>query len=249
MLKEERQEYILNRIGTNNRIYITTLSNELCVSDDTLRRDLAELDKKGLLTKVHGGAIAKSGISIQFSERLNTLTLIKQQMASKLIPLFKEEDVILMDGGTSNLEVARQLPKDMSLTIYTNCFPIANELMNYANLDLIFLGGKVFSTSQVTVGISVYRMLQTIRPDWVIIGVSDIHPQEGLTTSDREEAIIKRTMIEQGIKRVVIADGNKLDTARNFHVASLKEVDYIVTEDSKVDYIKQNWPKYSYEVI
>lgn len=249
MLKEERQEYILNRINTDNRIYITTLSTELGVSDDTLRRDLAELDKKGLLTKVHGGAIAKSGISIQFTERLNTLTLIKQQMASKLVPLFREGDIILMDAGTSNLEVVRQIPKDMSLTIYTNCFPIANELFNYPKIDLIFLGGKVFSSSQVTVGISVYQMLQTIRPDWAIIGISDIHPHEGLTTSDREEAIIKRTMIEQGIKRVVIADGNKLDTARNFHVASLREIDYIVTEDSKVDYIKRNWPKYSYEVI
>ncbi len=249
MLKEERQEYILSRISTDNKIYITTLSNELGISDDTLRRDLAELDKKGLLTKVHGGAIARSGISIQFTERMNTSTCIKQQMASKLIPLFKDGDIILMDGGTTNLEVARLIPKDLNLTIYTNCFPIANELFNHPKIDLIFLGGKVFSSSQVTVGVSVYQMLQTIRSDWSIIGVSDLHPQEGLTTSDREEAIIKRTMVEQGIKRVVIADGNKLDTARNFHVASLREIDYIVTEDSKVDYIKQNWPRYSYEVI
>lgn len=249
MLKEERQEYILNRISKDNRIYITVLSTELGISDDTLRRDLAELDKKGLLTKVHGGAIAKSGISIKFSERMNTATRIKQEMASKLVPLFKSGDILLMDAGTSNLEVARQISKDMSLTVYTNCFPIANELFNHPKIDLVFLGGKVFPSSQVTVGVSVYQMLRTIRPDWAIIGVSDIHPNEGLTTSDREEAIIKRTMIEQGIKRVVIADGHKLDTARNFHVASLREIDYIVTEDSKVDYIKQNWPRYSYEVL
>lgn len=249
MQKEERQEYIVKRISADNRIFITALSMELGVSDDTIRRDLAELDKKGLLTKVHGGAIVKSGISIQLSERLNTLSLIKQQMASKLVPLFKDGDIILIDAGTSNLEVVRQIPKDMNLTIYTNCFPIANELFNYPKVDLIFLGGKVFPSSQVTVGISVYQTLQTLRPDWVLVGVSDLHPQEGLTTSDREEAIIKRTMIERGIKRVVIADGNKLNTARNFHVASLREIDYIVTEDSKVEYIKQNWPKYSYEVI
>lgn len=249
MQKEERQEYILGRISTDNRIYITTLSIELGVSDDTIRRDLAELDRKGLLTKVHGGAIARSGISIQFSERLNTSNLIKQEMAAKLVPLFKERDIILIDAGTSNLEVVRQIPKEMKLTIYTNCFPIANELFSYPNIDLIFLGGKVFPSSQVTVGISVYQALQSIRPDWVIIGVSDLHPQEGLTTSDREEAVIKRAMLERGIKRVVIADSTKLDTARNFHVASLREIDYIVTEDNKIDYIKENWPKYSYEVI
>ena len=72
MLKEERHQYILNRINQNYRIYITALSAELGVSDDTLRRDLTELDERGLLTKVHGGAIAKSGIPIEFTDRLNT---------------------------------------------------------------------------------------------------------------------------------------------------------------------------------
>lgn len=249
MLKEERHQYIINRINKDNRIYVTDLSMELGVSDDTLRRDLVELENLGLLTKVHGGAIAKSGISIKFAERLNTATLIKQQMAAKLVPMFKEGDVLLIDGGTSNLEVARQLPKDINLIVYTNCLPIANALLNYPKLELILLGGRVFPSSQVTVGISVFQMLQSIHPDWTIVGVSDIHPQKGLTTSNREEALIKRCMIEQGMKRVVLADSYKLDTARNFHVASLREIDYIVTEDSKVDYIRQNWPSYSYEVI
>ncbi len=150
MLKEERHQYILNRISKDNRIYVTTLSIELEVSDDTLRRDLAELENKGLLTKVHGGAIAKSGISIEFTDRLNTATAVKQQMAAKVIPLFNDGDVILMDGGTSNLEVARQIPKDMKLTIYTNSFPIINELFNHPLLDLVFLGGRVFLSSRVT---------------------------------------------------------------------------------------------------
>ncbi|MDR2036409.1 MAG: DeoR/GlpR family DNA-binding transcription regulator [Bacteroidales bacterium] len=249
MLKEERQRYIIDRINADNRIYVTELSEELGISDDTLRRDLIDLEKLGLLTKVHGGAIARSEISIQFTERLNTATLIKQQMAAKLVPMFKEGDVILIDGGTSTLEVARQIPKDKRFTVYTNCLPIANELSGYPNVELILLGGKVFSSSQVTVGISVFQMLQSVYPDWVIIGISDIHPQKGLTDSDREEAIIKRSMLLQGTKRVVIADAHKLETARNFHVASLGEIDYIVTEDSKVDYIKQHWPKYSYEVV
>lgn len=249
MLKEERHQYILNRISKDNRIHVTTLSIELRVSDDTLRRDLAELDTKGLLTKVHGGAIAKSGISIQFTDRLNTATAIKQQMAAKVIPMLKEGDVILMDGGTSNLEVARRIPQDIELTIYTNSFPIINELFNHPKLNLVFLGGTVFSSSRVTVGLTVFQALQTITPDWVILGISDVHPEKGLTSPDREEAMIKRSMIERGIKRIILADSYKLNTARTFHVASLADIDYIVTEDDKVDYIKEHWPKYSYEVI
>lgn len=249
MLKEERHRYIIDRINRDNRIYVTELSEELKVSDDTLRRDLVELENSGLLTKVHGGAVAKSGISIRFSDRLNTSTSVKQAMAAKLVPLFEEGDVILIDGGTTNLEVARQLPKDKCFTVYTNCLPIAIELSGNPKVDLTLLGGKVFPPSQVTVGVPVFQMIQSVYPDWVIVGVSDLHPQKGLTTSDREEAIIKRCMLKQGGKRVVLATGEKLNTARNYHVASLAEMDYIVTEDSKVDYIRQHWPPYSYRVL
>ena len=72
MLKEERHQYIINQISQNYRVYISALSTELGVSDDTLRRDITELDERGILTKVHGGAIAKSGIPFEFTGRMNT---------------------------------------------------------------------------------------------------------------------------------------------------------------------------------
>lgn len=249
MLKEERHRYIIDRINRDSRIYVTALSEELKVSDDTLRRDLVELENLGLLTKVHGGAVAKSDISIKFLERLNTSTSIKQEMAAKLVPLFKEGDVILIDGGTSNLEVMRQLPKDKNFTVYTNCLPIASEVSSYPKVDLVLLGGTVFSSSQTTIGVSVFQVVQPSIRIGSLSGVSDIHPQKGLTTSDREEAVIKRCMLKQGGKRVILATGEKLNTARNYHVASLAEIDYIVTENSKVDYIKQHWPSYTYQVL
>ena len=249
MLKEERQQYILNRINQNYRIYITALSAELGVSDDTLRRDLTELDERGLLTKVHGGAIAKSGIPIEFTDRLNTRIPAKQQMAAKVIPMFRSGDILLIDGGTSNLEVARKIPLNMELTVYTNSFPIVNALLNHRKLELIFLGGKVFPSSQVTVGVSVFQALQTIRPNWLVLGISDVHPQQGLTAPDREEAMMKRLMIERAQKRIILADGYKLNTAEAYSVASLGDIDYLVTEDCKIDYIKQHWPKGDYIVL
>lgn len=249
MLKEERHQYIINRISQSYRVYITALSIELGVSDDTLRRDLLELDEQGLLTKVHGGAIAKSGIPLEFTDRLDKDIAEKQQMAAKVIPLFKSGEVLLIDGGTSNLEVARQLPADMELTVYTNSFPIINALMHRPKLDLIFIGGKVFPSSQVTVGVSVFQALQTIRPDWLVLGVCSVHPQQGLTAPDREESMIKRLMVERAQKRIVLADNHKLNRAEVYTVASLGDIDYLVTEENKVDYIKENWPKQSYIVM
>jgi len=249
MLKEERHQYILNRISQNYRVYITALSTELGVSDDTLRRDLLELDDRGLLTKVHGGAIAKSGIPLEFTDRLHTGIEEKQQMAAKVIPLLKSGDVILIDGGTSNLEVVRQIPTDMDLTIYTNSFPIVTILMHHPKVELIFLGGRVFPASQVTVGVSVFQALQIIRPDWLILGICSVHPQQGLTSPDREEAMVKRLMLERAQKRIVLAESHKLNTAEVYSIASLGDVNYLVTGDSKVKYIKENWPKHSYIVL
>lgn len=249
MLKEERQQYIINHINNNYRIYITELSEELNVSDDTLRRDLNELDKQGLLTKVHGGAVAKSGIPVEFIERLKRDTTIKRQIVAKSIPLIKDNEVLLIDGGTYNLEFASQLPNNIKLTVYTNSFPIANILMDRPNTDLIFLGGKVFPSSQVTIGISVYHALQTVRPDWLILGISNIHPQQGLTAPDREEAMIKRFMLERAKKCMVFVDHQKLNTADTYAVASLGDIDYLITEDSRIEYLKDNWPKYHYTIL
>lgn len=249
MLKEERHQYILNRLSENYRIYITALSSELGISDDTLRRDLIELDEQGLLTKVHGGAIAKSGIPHRFADRLNTGIAGKQEIAAKVIPLFQSGDIVMIDGGTTNLEVARLIPPHLELTVYTNSFPIVNALMNHSKLELFFLGGTVFPSSQVTVGVTVYQALQMVRPDWLVLGVCSVHPQQGLTAPDREEAMIKRLMIERAKKRIVLADSHKLNKAEDYIIASLGDVDYLVTEDCKIESIKQHWPKSSYTLL
>ncbi len=98
-------------------------------------------------------------------------------MAAKVIPMFRTGDILLIDGGTSNLEIARKIPSNMELTVYTNSFPIVNTLMHHPKLELIFLGRKVFPSSQVTVGVSVFQALQTVRPDWLVLGISNVHPQ------------------------------------------------------------------------
>ena len=241
MLKEERHKLITERLSRDSHIYVTQLSEELGVSDDTLRRDLQELEQQGMLTKVHGGAIAKSGISLRFNERLNTQTVIKQRIAEKTVALFNDGDVIMIDGGTTNLEIAHQLPDDKQFTVFTNSLPIALALSEKPNIDLTVLGGHVWGPSQVTVGIQIYEMAKDVYADWSVIGVSDLHPDKGMMTDDREEAIIKRCMLLQGTKRLTTATAEKLGTARAYHVASLGEIDFIVTEDDRVEWIKKNW--------
>lgn len=249
MLKEERLNAILERITRDSRIYVTTLSAELGVSDDTIRRDIVELEQRGLLTKVHGGAIARSGISIEFTERLNTDMEMKRQLVNKIIPLMKNDDVILIDGGTTNLELVKSLPSDKHFTVITNSLPVATELASKQNVDVTVLGGSIIGPSQVTAGIMTYRALENVYPDWTIVGVSDIHPEKGLMTTIQEEAIMKRSFIEQGGKRVAIVTSNKLNTAHHYRFASLSEIDYLVVEDSQRENIINSWPHLHYTVI
>lgn len=249
MLKEERQQYILNRLNESYKINITSLSNELNVSDDTLRRDLTEMDCQGLLTKVHGGAIAKSGIPMEFTGRLKQDIRQKQNLAAKVVPLFKKGEVILIDGGTSNLEVIRQLPKDMELTIYTNSFPIVSELIGHPKIEVVFLGGSLFRSSQVTVGVSVFQALQTIYADWLVLGVCSVHPKLGLSGPDREESTIKRLMLGRANKKIIIADNHKLNKAENYIIGSLGDIDYLILEDDKIDEAKKNFSRYRCNIL
>lgn len=249
MLKEQRHDIILERITKDSRVYVTTLSEELGVSDDTIRRDIAELEQKGLLTKVHGGAIARSGISIEFTERLGTDTVMKRQLVDKLVPLFNDGDVLLIDGGTTNLELVKALPDDSHFIVVTNSVPIASELATHRNIETTMLGGKIIGPSQVTAGIMAYRALENIYPDWTIVGVSDIHPEKGLMTTLQEEALMKRGFIEQGGKKVVIATSNKLNTAEHYRFGSLSEIDYLIVEDDRRQEILSVWPRFRYEVL
>ncbi|MGL5937186.1 MAG: DeoR/GlpR family DNA-binding transcription regulator [Phocaeicola sp.] len=249
MLKEERQSYILRRISEGFRIYITALSNELGVSDDTLRRDLAELDSQGLLTKVHGGAIAKTTTPHDFSERLSIDMELKRSLAAKVVKLFENRDIILIDGGTSNLEVVRQLPPNKEFTIYTNSFPIAMELMNKPNIEVIFLGGTLFRNSQVTVGISLFQALQYVRVDWLVLGVCSIHPKVGLSSPNREESAVKRAMLERASKTVVIADSHKINTAESYIIGSIGDIDYLAVDEGKTAQVMELFSKFKCTIL
>ena len=249
MQKKGRQDFILSKIKENGRIYITELSNELNVSDDTLRRDLSDMDSLGLLTKVHGGAIDRIDLPLDFQSRKERDIEQKKTLAQKVIPLLKENNIIIIDGGTSNLEVVRLLPHGIRLTIYTNSFPVAAELMERPEIEVIFLGGTLFRASQVTLGMPVFQGLQAVIADWLILGVCTVDPKAGLTGPDREEALIKRLMIERADKVIVIADNHKIYKAENYVIGTPGDIDYLVVEDDSVEKLSESLNKYKCKVI
>ena len=133
MLKEERHRFILNEVGIHNRILLTDIADRLNVSVDTIRRDIKELHNSKQLKKVHGGAVSlgfnnynPTGKKIYSLEK-------KSKIAEKAVGLIKDGQVILLSGGTTNLELARKLPPKMKLTCFTPSLPIAVQLLTKDN--------------------------------------------------------------------------------------------------------------------
>ena len=230
MQKEERFRYILKKLEQVKRVHILDLSTELGVSDDTIRRDLAEMDIAGTIRKVHGGAVARSSGPHGYHERESIGLKEKALLAEKAIPYLREGQVVIFDGGTTNIEVAKRIPTDMHLTVITNSVPLAEILCDHPTADIILMGGKVFKASQVTVGSDVYSALQNIRADLYIMGVCAVSKESGITFPDREEALIKKEMVARSKQVLVLATPGKMENTEPYKACDFENAELIVLD-------------------
>ncbi|MEM9934827.1 MAG: DeoR/GlpR family DNA-binding transcription regulator, partial [Bacteroidota bacterium] len=231
MLREERLKKILTKLEQDSRVSSTDLMHEFQVSEGTIRRDLNELEGKGLLQKVHGGAIPRPEAPSSLDGRMAFASDKKALLARKAIPLLQEGQLILIDGGSTNWHIARQIPRNLPLTVFTNSVLVVQELLDYPLIDLHFLGGRVFKSSQVTLGAEVIEALNQIHPDLCFVGIRSIHPKLGVSTLNREEALVKKRMVERSSQSVVLATADKLHTVDHFTICSVNELDLILVED------------------
>ena len=232
MLREERLKQILEKLRRDQRVSTAGLMEEFHVSEGTIRRDLNELEERGLLRKVHGGAVPRPEAPRVFEGRKAFASENKAQLVRKALPLIRDGQLILIDGGTTNWHLVEALPADLRATVFTNSFPVAQSLIRHPSIDLNFLGGPVFKESQVTVGIEMSDALRQLRADICFIGVRSIHHQLGLTSLELEEARIKRKMTEVSDRIVVLVTADKLDTVDHFKICDFQDIDVLIVEDS-----------------
>lgn len=232
MLREERLQIILKMLDTDQRVSSVQLAEILNVSDDTIRRDLNELAENGLLKKVHGGAIPKSPSPYKLTERINILHEEKIILAQKAQQFFKDGQVIILDNGSTNMEVARLMSPDLKATVFTTSIPIAQILCEHPNIDLFMLGGKVFKDAQNTYGTEVIELLSKIRADIFLVGVCGMHHQIGVTMPDWGEGVVKRKMVEISAKTIALVTADKINTAENYVVCSYQQIDVMLTDDT-----------------
>ncbi len=231
MLKQERFQLILEQLGQDQKVLLPALSTLLNVSEDTVRRDIRELSDQGLLKAVRGGAVPHAPGPHHFKDRVGYGNEQKQIIAEKALGFLHDGQVVIFDGGTSALLIARSLPRDIRLTVITNSFPIASILEEHEYVEVLFAGGRLLKKSFVTIGSEAIHFFGKFRADICFLGICSIHLQLGVTGPDFEESEVKRAMVTASKEVIALASLEKLGTAEAFHVCDTGRLSVIVTDE------------------
>jgi DeoR/GlpR family transcriptional regulator of sugar metabolism len=230
MLKRERQEYILHQVNLHNKVLSASLSSEIEVSEDTIRRDLHELSVTGRLIKVYGGALSPS-----FSRRSNPDFKVysqqhKQLIASKAADLIKDGMFVLTGGGTTINELAKALPRNLHATFICGSISAIAEYMHHPNIDIIVIGDKLSKSSGITTGADALSRIKNLRADLCFLGINAIDLENGITDNDWDVVHLKQQMISSSQRTICLTISEKINTMQPIHVCPASKINTLITE-------------------
>jgi DeoR family fructose operon transcriptional repressor len=234
MYAEERQQAIAGLVADRGRVAVTALAEGFGVTTETIRRDLAVLERSGALRRVHGGAVPAGALTLAetaLGERTAIRHEEKRKIAAAALALLPDTDgSLLLDGGSTTAALADLLPPDRRLFVATNSVPITARLSTAPGLTLHVLGGRVRGITQCAVGETPVRALGELRLDVAFLGANGVTAGHGCTTPDEAEASVKRAMVRAAQRVVVLADNSKLGREHLVRFARPDEVDVLVTD-------------------
>ena len=234
MALSERKQKILEILEEAGNVNVTELSNLFGVSEVTIRNYLTDLESKGLLSRVHGGAISshKPYYNMNLTQRLKTNNEQKREIADKVSSLINDNDTIMINSGTTSLLVFRAFPTRYNLNIVTNSIAIALEAANIPNFNIVLAGGSVNTKYQFTYGFDTISILKSYHADKLILSVDGIDTESGFTTYYDKESSIDRIMLEQSDMCIVAADTSKFKRTAFSKIADLSVANHIITNSS-----------------
>lgn len=232
MFPETRRRIILEHMRSGNPVKVSELAAELGVSEVSIRRDLRELERSGLLARTHGGALPAEGTTVEptFAEKTTRNLSEKMAIAREAAALVQDGESVILDAGTTTLEIARQLRQRRQLTVITNAFHIAAELADCPGIEVIVTGGSVKGNTLALVGPVAEQTLEGVNVDRVFLGVNGLDPERGITTPTQVEASVKRKMMASARQVVLVADHTKFAKVAFATIAPITCADLLVTD-------------------
>jgi DeoR family fructose operon transcriptional repressor len=236
LFQDERRAEILKRVLERGRVDVGELATEFGVTGETIRRDLTELQRERLVRRVHGGAVPWRGSVIvpRLEVREGHNVVEKRRIAKAASAEVPQTGSIIIDSGSTALQLADVLDRERELVVVTNHVPIIRSLATTERPDVIVLGGALRRRTMAFVDETGVDTLRDMAVDVAFIGCDGLSPEHGFTTPYREEVAIKRAMIAAARRVVMMFDHSKIGNEQLFRFADIDEVDIIYT-DTAVD--------------
>ena len=246
-----RRSEILQILEKQDDISVVTLSRKFDISEVSIRNDLAQLENKGLLIRTRGGAIKKHPVNfdLNLNQRLKKNYKEKQQIGKKAIEYINEGDTIVMDSGSTTLEIAKNLKQFNKLKLITNSLPIADLVADFKGVEVIITGGILRPEMRSLVGSMTESNLSNYYCNVAFIGTDSISSEYGISTSIIEEATLNQAMMKISEKVIVVTDSSKFLRRSFVKIADIDALDSIITDYKIPDEEKQRLNRLRVELI
>lgn len=248
LLSLERERLIVEELGETGRT-IVELSQDLGVSEATIRRDLKSLEDQGKIRRVHGGAVISKFPRVEpaFSMKASLNTVEKREIAEIAASYINDNDTIFLDGGSTVLGLVKALGSFNNLTIVTNSLTAAAELMESQH-RLIIVGGELRPISRTMVGPLTEKIISTLHIDKAFMGTIGFTVEDGMSTTDPNEAYTKELIMKRAGKVILLADSGKLENPSLVISGSPEHVDVLITDNGISDRLIAKLKKKKIEV-
>ena len=232
MLSEERRAKIVELLRQNGKVRVKELSAQFSTSEVTIRNDLKELQSRGLVQRAHGGAVPPDRVIIEPSlqERLRSHAEEKRRIGEAAAQMVEDGESIILDSGSTTLEIAKRIKSKRSLKVITNGIYIAQELLGVRGMQLILLGGQLRENSFSIVGHFAESMLEHLSVDKLFIGADGCDVTFGLSTPNLEESRVNQAMVRVARQKILVADSSKFGKRSLSRIVSLFDMDHVVTD-------------------
>jgi DeoR family transcriptional regulator of aga operon len=237
----ERRNKTLKMLKDNGQVSVVELSDLLNVSEVTIRKDLQYLERRNLLIRTHGGAMLNDYLvqDQHFEEKGKRYANEKQRIGEAAANLVEDGDTLLMDAGTTMVQIARHLTNKRKLTILTSAINVAMELMRIPDLQLVMLGGVIRSTSAAVVGPYAEMMVKEHYCSKLFLAVDGLDPDFGLTTTNALEAHLNKMMIDSAQKTILVMDSSKFGRRGLSRICGLDRINLIITDSGISDSMRK----------
>ncbi|MDD9267394.1 DeoR/GlpR family DNA-binding transcription regulator [Paenibacillus sp. GCM10023248] len=249
MLPEVRHSKMIELLNQTGSIKVSELSKAYQVTEKTIREDLEKLEASGILKRVHGGAVLVESSSslLPIHKRRVRQQAEKEQIAASACRWIEDGQILLLDGGSTTLELAK-LIVHRTLTVITNDTKIASVLADCQQIELCLLGGYRRKGTYTIIGPSAIQMVDELNVDIAFLGCTGIDAERGISVFHRDEAELKKRMIRASKKTILLTDHTKFDQTALVSFASLKEIDLLITDAQTDDEVVARYTERGLEV-